>query len=521
MTGRWPIGRQALPALAAVLLVIYVALAASGFGPHLTDLHGFRQTQTAISARYFSGWSDWLAYQTPVFGPPWSVPFEFPLYQALAQGLHRAIGLTLESSGRLVAIGFFLACFWPLHQLLRAWAVEQTLPTLAMVLLTPFYVFWSRAFMIETAALFFMLAYLAAFVRFALHGQGAGWALLWMACSGCLAALVKITTVLPIMLLTGALTARLGWQAWQRRAPLARPMALMLVQVGVLALASAWVAHTDALRSHNPLSQLLSSHALREWNFGTLAQRADPAVWWALADRSVNLLFPLPSRLGGLRSAQAVVWLLMFVWLVHQCTPARRRQVAVLLGLFVLPFLIFTNLHWVHDYYQAANALFLSLAVGLAAHGAMEAATQVRRARQVLALYLVALLLSSLNAAAGLYFNSSYRGRLQVASAWVTQHSAADTVLVITGLDYSAVLPYQANRRALMLPDAMNAQRLTAATVDASLVALQRAGVSVSLYLACGGQPSAVDGWVRERLGLAGHAPSVRADGCDIYSLQP
>ena len=120
--------------LTVCLVGIYFALVSTGFGPYLTDSYAFRQTQTAITARYFSGFSDFLTYQTPVLGPPWSIPFEFPIYQALAKGLQVTSGLSLESSGRLVSIAFFLLCFWPLHCLLRAWQVRNTPLVMAAVL---------------------------------------------------------------------------------------------------------------------------------------------------------------------------------------------------------------------------------------------------------------------------------------------------------------------------------------------------------------------------------------------------
>ena len=44
--------------------------------------NAFRQTQTAITALFVQREHDFaLAYPTPVLGKPWSVPFEFPLYQ--------------------------------------------------------------------------------------------------------------------------------------------------------------------------------------------------------------------------------------------------------------------------------------------------------------------------------------------------------------------------------------------------------------------------------------------------------
>jgi hypothetical protein len=52
-----------------------------GWGNTILDIHGFRQSQTAISAYYLLHGGAWVAYETPVLGPLWSIQMEFPLYQ--------------------------------------------------------------------------------------------------------------------------------------------------------------------------------------------------------------------------------------------------------------------------------------------------------------------------------------------------------------------------------------------------------------------------------------------------------
>ena len=47
----------------------------------IIDRNGFRQTQTAITSYYLFTDGISFKYMTPILGQPWSVPFEFPLYQ--------------------------------------------------------------------------------------------------------------------------------------------------------------------------------------------------------------------------------------------------------------------------------------------------------------------------------------------------------------------------------------------------------------------------------------------------------
>lgn len=156
----WP-GAAERGRLAAVLVAVacfcfFLFGASRGWSHNLSDRHGFRQTQTAISAYYMlqGPWS--LAYETPVAGPPWSIPFEFPLYQWVVAATVLVSHLPLNQAGRLVSIVFFLLTLWPLSSILRRMNLTPAHRFLigALILASPFYVFWSRTFMIESAALF-------------------------------------------------------------------------------------------------------------------------------------------------------------------------------------------------------------------------------------------------------------------------------------------------------------------------------------------------------------------------------
>jgi hypothetical protein len=111
------------------VLTVLVALCATGIAlgyarQPLVETYAFRQTQTAITAFWMmrNGWH--LAYETPVAGYPWSIPFEFPLYQMLVAVIGKASGLSLDAVGRMVSFVFLLGCAWPA----RAIASRLALP---------------------------------------------------------------------------------------------------------------------------------------------------------------------------------------------------------------------------------------------------------------------------------------------------------------------------------------------------------------------------------------------------------
>ena len=111
-----------LPWFGGLLLIaclgIYFCLVQIGWNHTLLGDHGFRQTQTAISTYYMIGKAPKLAYETPIMGPSWSIPFEFPLYQWIVAAIVSVLHTPLDQTGRFVSVCFFLLTFFPLYFLL-------------------------------------------------------------------------------------------------------------------------------------------------------------------------------------------------------------------------------------------------------------------------------------------------------------------------------------------------------------------------------------------------------------------
>src|SRR5713226_9192327 len=166
-TGRIPAGVLFLSALLTLAFVHALVVLWLDINKPLLDLYYFRQTQTALSAYWILHGGPWLAYETPVLGYPWAIPFEFPVYQLLVAGVAWA-GLSLDVAGRLVGFGFFLAMLWPLRMLYNAIGLGRStyLATSILYLTSPLYLYWSRTFLMESCALFFSLAWLALTARY-------------------------------------------------------------------------------------------------------------------------------------------------------------------------------------------------------------------------------------------------------------------------------------------------------------------------------------------------------------------
>jgi hypothetical protein len=409
---------------------------------NMRDGHEFRQYQTALTALFFQKGGLKLAYETPVLGPPWSVPMEFPLYQAIVAKLSTATRLPLEQAGRLTSLLAFLGCFPAVRRLLRKRLPEpgDWLLVAAAALLCPLFLFYSRTVLIESTALCVSLWFLAAFD--AALEQPAAVRILGAWVLGAFAAATKITTFAVVAFPAIAITAALAWQ--RRRAGLtwaratARPLLLAALLASVpVAVGLAWVIYSDHLKALNPYGEILTSDSLRTFNFGTLPQRLSLPFWQTVGYNSFRHVISIPLAvltLGGLLLVSAPY----------------RRLALVCLACYCGGFLLFANLYFVHDYYYYASAFLLVAAAGVVAAGLLHTTRLPRRA---------AMLLITLALGGNLWaFHESYYGFYRrpnpPAPGLATAIRAAigpEDVFAAFDLDWNSMLAYHAQRRAIMV----------------------------------------------------------------------
>ena len=402
----------------------------------------FRQTQTAISAAFIQREDNFsLAYPTPVLGKPWSVPFEFPLYQWTVVVTSNATGLPITQSGRLVSIVCFYLTLPALYLLLRRLKVAPAhcLVVLSFVVLCPLYIFYARSVLIETMALMFGCWY-AVTLPLALEKRRPGWLLLVNA-AGAGAGLVKVTTFLIFLAPAFAWSLHQLWLARPGAAPRDwRPWLrtfgwLAAAHVGSFLASYWWVHYADAVKALNLTAREFQSDNLTSWNFGT-GRRFDPELWSAIW-KTIAQEIAAPGVLitGG---AVAVV-----------LASRRRWLIAALLGLWGGVLLTFPLLYAVHAYYHVAAAFLPMLALGLATAAAFHSA----RLPRILAFGLWGLLLASqtrtfLDFHYPQYRNAGSGGGLAEGLREVLR---PDEVIVVSGDDWSSILPYFSGRRALMI----------------------------------------------------------------------
>ena len=92
-----------------VLILINVVARLNRLSDPITGYYEHRATQTAFGIRSLAETTlNPLAAEMPALGPPWKLPFEFPLYQLAAALLVRAQLFSVDQAGRIISVLSFI-----------------------------------------------------------------------------------------------------------------------------------------------------------------------------------------------------------------------------------------------------------------------------------------------------------------------------------------------------------------------------------------------------------------------------
>lgn len=431
--------RRGWEAVAVVLLLLVAAGVRIPTLDQPLGVHGFRQTQTAYTALlYHEQGVDLLHPKLPVLGAPFEVPFEFPLFQALAAA-PMSWGLSPDVAMRTTALACFLLSSVLLWGLVRhVGGRAAALAALAAYLFSPFSLLWSRASLIEYLAVAGALGWVWAGLlwrdrRRAVYAAAA-------LVAGLTAMLVKPTTaalwVLPLLAYTAVAEGR-GWRTWLRAR--AEPVLIGIVVVPFVA-AMAWTGHADAIKEANPATAWLTSARLTTWNFGTLDQRLVWENWTTILRRITGALTGYPALLLPLGALVGV-------------RTRNARFLAAVVAVPVLTILCFWNLYVIHDYYLAAVSPAPAVVAGLAFARGWRAVSSARAHRLlagVLVTWVGAVVI--LNPAyAGVAYQSFALGEALPEAAEVARLTYPDDLVLFEGYDWAPVLPYYSRRGGRMI----------------------------------------------------------------------
>jgi hypothetical protein len=362
---------------------VFVFVQARGRTTTIYGYHGLRQTQTAISIRAMLRGGPLLRYETPVSGPPWSIPLEFPVYQWICAAAVKIFGASIEGTSRVVSSLFGAGCVIALSRIHRVLGRPESERHLleAMAVLSPLLLFWSHTVLIETCSLFLALVWLELALRWVARSGTAPARqriiqFIGVLIFGVLAGATKATTMFPALVFFGLIVvARLRGRIgeFRLRAPrskiLREHITIGGVGLGPIAGAVWWSYFAEKQRMLNTRT----NRDIRSQMFGTSAERLEFHRLGAAATRTLG------HTVGS-------TWIVLFVGVA--CFVGRRRfrirkaksardrvspsstfgltaglLAAISAIAFVITPLVLFHVHVVHDYYGVEIAPYLLLAI--------------------------------------------------------------------------------------------------------------------------------------------------------------
>jgi len=406
--------------------------------------HEFRQAQTALITEYINKQNNFgIDYETPILGKPWAFPLEFPFYQWTVVMVKRIFDVEFFEAARAVSLACFYGALPAVFLLLGSWQISRAKRwlMLALILVSPVYIFYSRAFLIDPMAMMFSAWFLTAFVRAMQQRSWAWWGVATLV--GTLGILVKIL-VFVVWLFPAALFG--AWIVWQElRAKVGARALLKTVGFGVGAVVlpyvaiTWWIGHTDAIKAVHRSAWIFTSTALTQGNFGTfsLESRLAAETWSTLAVRWSETIAP-----AG--------FLLSFLGLGILLCPKNRRYIIGAFLIWMFGQLAFPYAYAYQDYYFYAGAIFAVLALGFVVVGLLEELRASRVARLCLAA--IPFVVLGHTYLKGYYaFQSVKSNGGSGMTALFRDMLPSDSIIVGVGQDWSAIVPYYSKRKALMV----------------------------------------------------------------------
>lgn len=398
----------------------------------------FRQAQTALSTYFIQKEGDYsIRYPTPALGKPWSIPMEFPLYQWTVAGWMNLTGMELTQAGRFVSAACLYLTLPAIFLLLGQMGINrfQRLLILGLVLCCPLYIYYGRAFLIETMALMLSMWFLFFFIE--AIGRRSGWWLLAANVMGMAAGCVKVTTFMVYLIPAGIFSVLCLWRSRKNPRETLRVAAWIAGCCAVPFLATlGWTSFADEVKGLNPAGKFLQSSNLSGFNLGTQATRFAAETWsahWGLI--KFHMIWIPAVLICG-----ASLLLL----------PARIRWWALAsFVLFMVSQAIFPVLYAVHGYYYVANGVLLMAAMGLVLAGILDS-----RVPRWLACTVILFVFAG---QAGAFWVRHYPSQQTLSLGGNGLSTALKTltlendVIVVAGDDWNSMIPYYSRRKALMV----------------------------------------------------------------------
>ncbi len=416
------------------------------------EKHAFRQTFTAITVQsYFRDGYSLFHYQVPIFGAPWEVIIECPIYQSIVYFTMRLFhGTNIDWWCKLVSIIIFMISAVFLWLLISHIAGEYVANIAGIFyLFSPYMLYWSRAALIDYTSVLFALIYAYFFLKWLAERKTSYFAVSMI--FGILAYLQKTTTMFGFVCFLGFYI--LIWffreiKADGFKAYVAKniKMLIMLVLLCIIPafFGALWTHYADMQKASHPLTQWLTSSEMSEWNFGSLEMRFIPKTWRIISEQILGF--------GGgvILSVIMAILALIIIWKEKK----QRTVFFVACACIAVPLLVITNLFYAHTYYYIALTPFISMFYGVVFGGLISFGKRHLPAHWIAPVILLFVISPGIIVNKGEFvraftapFNDFNTGKFL---NWLTSE---DEPVVIVGHDWDPTILYSADRKGLMVRD--------------------------------------------------------------------
>lgn len=397
----------------------------------------FRYTQTAYGIRSLmrDGLNP-LEMQVPVLGPPWKIPYEFPLFQLLGAAVGRILSLDPAVAGRLVAVVAFALAAVAVYVLGRTLFTTRVAVVSYVIFAWSAYGFnWGGEVLIDYLSVALCVAGLAVMLR---PMPTSRWTLVTAIGLSGLGALTKITTAYPWVVIFGV---ALAWHVRRDRRRLVR---ITIWASAALAPALAWNRYADSVKGANPHTEWLTSWNLNAHHFRSSRELLEASQWRSLIEHTTEPI------VGSILLAVALM-------LVATLAPWSARPSRLLAVVLLAPPLTLTGLYLAHDYYFIAVSPALAMLAGVGIETIRRLiAHSWRTGHGMHATVLAALIvvgLSWISPEGVENLNNSLPGSAAEPLSFdeVNATTTPDDHLLVVGMDWSPVFLYTVDRKGLML----------------------------------------------------------------------
>ena len=420
------------------------------------DMHGFRQTETAIVIQgFFREGISMFNYEIPVFGNPWTFQFEFPIYQAIVYFIMKLLRASnIDFWCRTVSIFVFLLSavalwFWIVDVI----AEKKYADIICIVyLFLPYNIYWSRAALIDYLSVLFAILYSFYLYRWMKNRK------IYMLCLsmffGILAYLQKSTTMFPFVTVLAYLIIQYFVKDIKKKEALnfekikkylgnniLFSLLLILDCIVPVIICFFWNKHADQVKSAYRYTDWLNSNNIKDWNFGTIQQRLDWTSWKVLYER-ISAFF------GG------TIFFLLFLAVFFIVVKNKKIIIINLLSIFLTISIIF-NLYYVHNYYLIALSPFVCVVIGV---GICDLFEQIMAKKYHWAFFLVFMLLwlGAICIKNTDYLEGSFKNtgvNKEALGYDIKNLTNPSERVIVDGFDWNPFLLYYGERKGFMIVD--------------------------------------------------------------------